>query len=336
VTPTRASLLAFLASAVMVVLLGPLVIPVLRRLKMGQTVRDDGPKTHLKKSGTPTMGGLMMIVGFTVSSVVLLGLYLRQSPVGAPGRAIPLFIALIVVLVHGTLGFLDDYLKATLKRPLGLRARHKLLAQVLAALFLSFGATTVLGLDTSVTLPFIGVAFDLGPLYHVLVIIIVVGASNAVNLTDGLDGLAAGACVASFAAMALIGLAVESPSMAILAAAVAGSCLGFLAHNHHPAKVWMGDTGALALGSSLAALAVLTKTEFLLPVLGGLYVIEAVSDIIQVTSFKLTGRRVFKMAPIHHHFELLGMREEDIVFRFWLVSLGFGVLGLLGLGGLGR
>ena len=334
-TPTRAALIAFAVSAAIVTSLGPLVIPVLRRLKMGQIVRDDGPRTHLKKSGMPTMGGLMIIAGFTVSSLALMRVLLRQSP-SIPGGAVPLVIALVVALMHGALGFVDDYLKVALKRPLGLRARHKLVAQVLVALFLSFGATTVLGLSTVVTLPFTGISFNLGPLYHVLVLIMVVGTSNAMNLTDGLDGLAAGASIATFAAMALTGLAVESPGMAILAASVAGSCLGFLAHNRHPARVWMGDTGSLALGSSLAALAVLTKTELLLPVLGGLYVVEAVSDIIQVTSFKLTGRRVFKMAPIHHHFELLGMREEDIVFRFWLVSVGFGVLGLLGLRGLGR
>jgi len=335
-TPIKASLAAFGLSALIVACLGPLVIPVLRRLRMGQTVRDDGPRTHLKKSGTPTMGGLMIIAGFGISSLALMGLLLRGSPTGVPGGALPLVMALAVALVHGALGFLDDYLKVALKRPLGLRARHKLMAQVLVALFLSFGATTVLGLSTAVTLPFIGISFDLGPLYHVLVLIMVVATSNAMNLTDGLDGLAAGASIATFAAMALVGLAVESPGMAILAASVAGSCLGFLVHNHHPARVWMGDTGSLALGSLLAALAVLTKTELLLPVLGGLYVVEALSDIIQVTSFKLTGRRVFKMAPIHHHFELGGMREEDVVFRFWLVSVGFGVLGLLGLRGLGR
>jgi phospho-N-acetylmuramoyl-pentapeptide-transferase len=329
------SLLAALASFLIVVLLGPVVIPLLRRLRMGQTVRDDGPRTHLKKAGTPTMGGLMIITGFVVASLAFSRGLFSPSP---PGRqaAIAIATAIIVAVVHGFLGFVDDFLKVARKRPLGLRARYKLLAQVLVAVFLSYVATRVLDLGTTVTLPFWGIAADLGAAYHVLVVIIIIGTSNAMNLTDGLDGLAAGASVASFAAFALVSLATSSPTLAVFSAAVAGACLGFLVHNHHPARVWMGDTGSLALGAALASVAVLTKTELLLPIIGGLYVVEALSDVIQVVSFKLTGRRVFKMAPIHHHFELLGMRETDIVFRFWLVSCAFGVLGLYGLKGLGR
>ncbi len=327
--------LGFTAAAAIVVLLGPVVIPVLTRLRLRQTVRSDGPTTHLKKSGTPTMGGLMMIASFTTVSVATsYGLF--SWPAVGSEAAIMLWTALIIVLGHGVIGFMDDYIKVALKRPLGLRARHKILAQALLGLLLAFVAVYVLDLGTCLTMPFLGVAVDLGHLYYPFVVFLVMGYANAVNLTDGLDGLAAGSCVASFAALALVGVAVAAPTMAVFAGAVAGACLGFLAHNRHPARVWMGDTGSLALGAALASIAVLTKTELVLVLIGGLYAIEALSVVIQVVSFQTTGRRVFKMAPLHHHYELRGMKEQDVVFFFWIVSLVCGVIGLLGLYGLGR
>ncbi len=225
------------------------------------------------------------------------------------GRNPEVWLALLVTLGHGVLGFLDDFIKVVLKRNLGLNARQKLLGQIVMAVALAFTATTYFGRGTDLWIPLIGVNLDFGPLYYVLIFLVLIGTTNAVNLTDGLDGLAAGTTVIAAAAYAVIALSFGQQPLAVFCVSLAGACLGFLRYNAYPAKVFMGDTGSLALGGALAAVAVLTKTELLLVIVGGVYVIETLSVIIQVLSFKSTGKRVFKMSPIHHHFELSGWSE---------------------------
>lgn len=296
---------------------GPVLLPLLRRWRWGQSVRGEGPASHLQKSGTPTMGGLLFIAG-TVLGALLAG----------PRNAF-LADALLLFLGYAAIGFLDDYVKVVLRRPLGLKARYKLLGQVTLALWLAWEVAD--GLGTRVVVPFLGASIDLGLWYLPFAVTAILGGANAANLTDGLDGLLAGATVAASAVYTLIALAAGRPELAAFAAALAGGCLGFLRYNRHPAKVFMGDTGSLAIGGGLAALAMLTKTELLLPLVGGLFVLEALSVIVQVASFRLLGRRVLRMSPLHHHFELGGWTETQVVRRFWLLSAGCAVLGWLGM-----
>lgn len=297
--------------------LGPLLIPVLRRLKFGQSIREEGPQRHLAKAGTPTMGGVLILVALTVPALIF------------AGKSAEVWLALFVTLGHGLIGFLDDYIKVVLKRNLGLKAREKILGQIIMAVALAYIATTYFGRGTDLWIPFLGANIDFGPLYYILIFLVLIGTTNAVNLTDGLDGLAAGTTTIAAAAYAVIALAFGKEPLAAFCLALAGAALGFLRYNAHPAKVFMGDTGSLALGGALAAVAVLTKTELLLVIVGGVFVIEALSVIIQVISFKSTGKRVFRMSPIHHHFELGGWPETKVVAVFWLAGAVFAALGLI-------
>lgn len=299
-----------------VVVLGPISIPLLRRLKFGQVVREDGPAAHKAKTGTPTMGGLMMLAG--ISAAVLAGY--SSSPV--------VWLMWAVTLACGTLGFIDDYIKVVLKRNLGLRAKEKLLGQVVIAMTFSWIVTRFIGRGTEIWIPFLNLHYELGYLFHVLVFFVIVGTTNAVNLTDGLDGLAAGATVVATGFYSIVSLLQGQPDVAGFFSIVAGASLGFLVFNRHPAKIFMGDTGSLALGGGLAAGAVLTGTELLLPVIGAVFVAEALSVILQVISFKTTGRRIFRMSPLHHHFELGGWSEIRVVRFFWVIGLTAGALGL--------
>ncbi|MDR7865855.1 MAG: phospho-N-acetylmuramoyl-pentapeptide-transferase [Sporomusaceae bacterium] len=297
--------------------LGPVVIPALRRLKFGQSIREEGPQRHLAKAGTPTMGGILILVALTVPAIIF------------AGKSAEVWLALFVTLGHGLIGFLDDYIKVVLKRNLGLKAREKILGQIIMAVALAYIATTYFGRGTDLWIPFLGANVDFGPLYYILIFLVLIGTTNAVNLTDGLDGLAAGTTTIAAAAYAVIALAFGKEPLAVFCLALAGAALGFLRYNAHPAKVFMGDTGSLALGGALAAVAVLTKTELLLVIVGGVFVIEALSVIIQVISFKSTGKRVFRMSPIHHHFELGGWSETKVVAVFWLAGAVFAALGLI-------
>lgn len=321
-------------SAAIVLILGPFVIPYLRRLKFGQSIRSDGPRGHLKKAGTPTMGGAMFMLSSALTSLGL------SAASWWTGWRIPpdadLILALVMTTGYGLIGLADDYVKVALKRSLGLRAREKLLAQVLLALVLALVATRYLNLGTWIRVPYLGWIFDLGLAYPAFVVLVALAAANATNITDGLDGLLAGSAAMAYFAYTLVALAAARYELAVFAMAMVGGCLGFLAYNAHPARVFMGDAGSMALGGGLAALAVLTKTELLLPVIGGLFVLETLSVIIQVTSFQLTGRRVFRMSPLHHHFELLGWPEARVIKTFWAWAAVFSILGILGLGGLGR
>ena len=302
-------------AAVLVLAAGPFVIPELHKLKFGQSIREEGPKSHQAKSGTPTMGGIMIIAAITLAT-------LAAAPLTAG-----VWLALFVMLGHFALGFLDDYIKVVKKRNLGLKARQKLLGQIVIAGVVIFFAQHELGIATTVWLPLVHAELDIGLFYYPLVLFVLVGTSNAVNLTDGLDGLAAGTVTVAALAYMAVALAFSATGLAVFAAAIAGASCAFLRFNHHPARVFMGDTGSLALGGAVAALGILTHTEILLAVIGIIFVAEALSVIIQVISFKTTGKRVFLMSPIHHHFELKGWQETRVVYTFWLVGAVFAALG---------
>lgn len=319
--------LAFIITLV----LGPFLIPVLRILKFGQTVRDDGPKRHLKKAGTPTMGGLIFLVGIIVSA-----LFSAEQP-----TSLEMVTLVGITLGYGVIGFIDDFIKVVMHRSLGLRAYQKLIGQFGLAFILLWVSVKWLGRGTDVAIPFTGIHWELGWFYYVLISLVIVVMTNAVNLTDGLDGLAAGSTLlagASYVVIALLaaihggGVAVlaHETDMAVFAAALAGGCLGFLRFNTYPARVFMGDTGSLALGGALVSLAVLTKSELVLILIGGLFAAEALSVIIQVFSFQTTGKRVFRMSPLHHHFELVGWSEWKVVLVFWFVALVCAMLGIIG------
>lgn len=310
---------ALAASFVATALVGVAAVPLLAHLRLGQTVRTDGPASHLAKTGTPTMGGLIFVPIIVIVTLLLAG----TSPY--------VWLTLAMMVGFGLLGLADDFLKVALRRPLGLRARYKLLVQVALAVLLGWGASSLLGLGTAVTIPFTRVSVDLGAFYIPFIIVLVLGSTNGVNLTDGVDGLAAGMMLATASAYGLVAWAAGVASMGIFAFALAGGCLGFLVHNYHPARVWMGDTGSLALGGALAALAVLTRTELWLVVIGGLYAAETLSVIIQVAYFRLTRKRFFRMAPLHHHFEVSGWSETKVTTVFWLVNLVLAAAGLWGL-----
>lgn len=299
-------------SFVLALLVGLWLIPVLRRLKAGQTVRSEGPQTHLFKSGTPTMGGLIFAVPVVALSLLLL-------PGDDPGRTAA-WVVLAVAAASGLIGLVDDYIKVVLKRPLGLRAREKLFWQCFIGLGLAFVSAHVLGLGTWVQVPFSQWRLELGAVYYPFVLVIVMATGNALNFTDGVDGLLSSTAALTFAFYGVVALARSSPHLAGVAWAIAGACVGFLFFNRHPARVFMGDVGSFFLGGGLAALAVLTRTELLLPVAGGLYAVEVISVILQVASFHLLGRRILRMAPLHHHFELSGWPETAVVQRFWIAT----------------
>ena len=322
---------------------GP-AITVLRKRNLGQQVRSNGPQAHLSKSGTPTMGGIVIIIASLTGYV--LGRVLTGDPVTASG-----VLVLFLMTGLGLVGFIDDFIKLFMRRSLGLRSGAKLAGQVVAGavfavLVLRFPDSYDLT-PASVRLSFLtDFGVSIGPvLFVVWVIVMVTGTSNAVNFTDGLDGLASGPVIMVLAAYVIIGgwqyrsdcIRVLAPGCydvrdpldaAVVAAAVAGACFGFLWWNAPPAKIFMGDTGSLALGGALAGLAIVTRTELLLVLLGGLFVIITLSVVIQVGSYKLTRRRVFRMAPLQHHFELAGWAEATIVVRFWLIAGMFVGLGL--------
>ena len=301
-------ILGFVVSLVVGLALGPIVIKKLKEVHARQEEREEGPESHKYKAGTPTMGGILILVALTVSCLVF------------NGADISKLLALFLTLGNGCIGFLDDSVKALKKRNLGLTAKQKLAAQAAVSVIFCFVLKGVLDFPTTLWIPLTAITVDLGPFYYILVFFMIVGATNAVNLTDGLDGLAAGSCAITSVAYVVIAVALGYGNIAVFGAALAGACLGFLFYNQHPAKLFMGDTGSLALGGGLAAMAVLTKTEILLIPAGALYVMEALSVILQVISFKTRGVRIFKMSPIHHHFELSGWSEVKVVTVFWVFS----------------
>lgn len=317
-------LLAFVATFIITVVLGKIGIPMLRSLHAQQSIREEGPESHQAKAGTPTMGGAFMMVALVIGVALF-----------APWN-VGTGMLLFLTLGHSLLGFFDDFVKAVKKRNLGLTAKQKLLGQFVLAAIFCYCITEIMVVPTTLWIPVVDLQLQLGWGYYVLAFLIIVGATNAVNLTDGLDGLASGTSAVAAIAFSVIGLmaasmtnSIGAESVAYFGAIVAAVCLGFLVYNVNPAKVFMGDTGSLALGGAFAAMAILTKTELLLVVIGGIFVMEALSVIIQVISFKTRGVRVFKMSPIHHHFELSGWAEQTVVNRFWFGGAVLAVIGVV-------
>lgn len=320
---------AALAAAVTGILM-PAFIRLMRHEGVGQQIRADGPQQHLVKQGTPTMGGVVMLVGVLLTCLI----QARWN--------LPLVLAVVVTLATGSLGLLDDIESVAHKRSLGLTPAQKMAGLLVISVAFCLVAVNACGIEPAVRFPG-GLSIDLGVLstkltvagtpvtipwiYLLFVFILMAGLSNAVNLTDGLDGLSSGCTLVVMVGMSMVAFRYNEISLAVFAAALAGSCVGFLWHNCYPASIFMGDTGSLALGAAFAALAVLTKTEVTSLIMGGLFVCEALSVMLQVMSFKLTGRRIFLMAPIHHHFEKLGWSETKVVIRFWIVSAAFVALG---------
>jgi phospho-N-acetylmuramoyl-pentapeptide-transferase len=305
-------LLGFGIALVLTVLLMPLFIPLLKRMKFGQSIREEGPQSHMKKTGTPTMGGLVFLIAIIVTTIlVALITDLLTSEI---------MILLLVLFGFGLIGFLDDFIKVVLKRNLGLTSLQKLVAQIVIAV-VSFFLLNSINFDTALAIPFTSLSIELSGLYVLFLIFWLVGFSNAVNLTDGLDGLVAGTASIAFAAFGILAIFQDKMGIALFTFTVAGALIGFLVFNKYPAKVFMGDTGSLALGGALAVVSILLKQEFLLLIIGLVFVLETLSVILQVGSFKLRKKRIFKMSPIHHHFELSGWSEWKVVTVFWLVGL---------------
>lgn len=301
-----------------VLILGVLLIPTLTKFKFGQTVREEGPQSHLKKNGTPTMGGIFLIIAIVITGLIF------------GDKTTDMFIGILSIAGFGIIGFIDDFIIIKKKRSLGLSAKQKIIMQVLLALMITLYQYNV-SLDSSLLqIPFTSISINIGWLYIPLMTIAIVGTVNAVNLTDGLDGLASGVTIfVSIFFLLFANLILENREVTVLSAATIGACIGFLRFNTYPANIFMGDTGSMALGGAVAAFAVLTNSVLLIPIVGGVYFMEAISVILQVTYFKLTKKRIFKMAPLHHHFEQCGHTETHVVAMFWLVSLLLCCLGIL-------
>lgn len=307
-------------SFLITLLLGPIVIPLLKRLKIGQSIREEGPKSHLSKSGTPTMGGLIILLSLVIT-VYSSGMITEDT-----------YVLIFATLGFGLIGLIDDYIIVVKKRNLGLSARQKMAGQVILAIALAIYQSNTSEMGTKVILPFIQNQYlDLGILYIPFIVFVVVGTVNSVNLTDGLDGLASGITLIVMSFFSMIALKWGFGSISLYATALAGACLGFLMHNSYPAKVFMGDTGSLALGGAVATIAILLNLPLILPIVGGIYFIETLSVIIQVLSFKLTGKRVFLMSPLHHHFEHKGWKETKIVSVFWFATVILCLIGMYSL-----
>ena len=329
--PTYQVFLAIGASALIVAAIMPFWIRLLKVEGIGQQVRADGPKRHLVKQGTPTMGGVIILVGIVLTCVLL------ARP------TLELVLAVAAALATGALGLFDDATKVLKGRSLGLTPHGKMIGLTLIVFAFFFVAVNFCGVLPAITFPG-GFQIGLGALttvfevagrqvqipwlYFIFIFLLFAGMSNAVNLTDGLDGLAGGTVMTAMLVMAAFCFLRGDVNLAVFCAACAGGCIGFLWFNSYPASIFMGDTGSLALGAAFAAVSILSKTEVVSLVVGGLFIIEALSVIIQVVSFHFTGHRVFLMAPIHHHFEKLGWAETKVVIRFWIVSAAFGALGL--------
>ncbi len=303
-------LIAGMAAMLICIFLGPKFIEYLRLREFGQQIREEGPEEHHEKAGTPTMGGLLIFTAISVPYLVLSDRDTQSLAVYG------------VAIGCAAIGFIDDYLKITRRRSLGLSARYKLLLQFGLALGLWYVARHTVGLDSSLELRISHASLNIpDAVYPLVIFLVIAGSSNAVNLTDGLDGLAAGCCaIVLLAYTAITFITTGQHSLSLLSACLVGGCIGFLWFNSFPASIFMGDTGSLGLGGAIGALAVMTQTEILLIITGGIFVIEALSVALQVAAFKMFRRRVLLMAPVHHHFELLAWSETKIMLRFWIIA----------------
>lgn len=333
---TFRSVVAFVVSATVSIFFGQFFIRYIRSKQFGQVIREEGPESHLQKAGTPTMGGIL-IIGSMFVSLLIAGNFTSLPFVVVSGVTFSFFI----------LGWLDDYLKVIKKNSDGVSAKGKMLWQIITSVLAGYILISQGEIDTKLYLPFIkGPIADFGYSYIAFITLVIVGSSNAVNLTDGLDGLAIGPIITSALSLAIVAYATGHIEIAnylfiphfagvgevsVFAASIIGAGVGFLWYNSYPAQIFMGDAGSLSLGGSLGAIAVVTKSEFLFALIGGLFVVEALSVILQVGSFKLRGKRIFRMAPIHHHFELKGWAEPKVIVRFWIFSLILAIMGVASL-----
>jgi phospho-N-acetylmuramoyl-pentapeptide-transferase len=308
-------LIAGLFSMVLAVVAGPRFISWVKARNIGQTIREEGPEHHNVKQGTPTMGGLLILAAAAVPYLIL------------GKKTVPGMIVFLLTFGSGAIGMLDDLAKVRQRRSLGLSARSKMALQAALVLVVGWFAIRFAGVETSIQIPMLDERLGLGTLYLLVIFLLISGFANAVNLTDGLDGLAAGTVATCLLCYTGITFLRHETDLAILSASLMGACIGFLWYNSFPASVFMGDTGSLALGAALAGLAVVTRTELLLVIIGGIFVIEALSVIVQVLSFRLFHKRVFLMAPIHHHFELKNWSETKIIVRFWIIAAIFSAAG---------
>lgn len=302
-------ILPSLISFMVVAALGPIMIPILRKFKFGQTVREEGPQSHMAKNGTPTMGGILIILGIIVAM-------LFRSKINSQ-----VLVALLSVVGFGMVGFIDDFIIIKKKRNLGLTPKQKIIMQVVLSFIIATYQYNMSPLASNLVIPFTSISIDVGIFYIPLMMFVIIGIVNAVNLTDGLDGLASGVTVVVATFFMVLASQLGNTEIATLASATIGACVGFLIFNSHPAQIFMGDTGSMALGGAVAAFAVLTNNILIVPIVGGIYFAEALSVILQVVVFKKTGKRIFKMAPLHHHYEQCGWAETKVVFVFWIVSM---------------
>ena len=312
-------LMPFVSSFALTIMVMPMFIGYFRMKQIGQVTRDEGPKWHEVKTGTPTMGGVVFIIA-TLITAVWVGIW-------QGALTLSLGLILFILALYGVLGFLDDFIKVFKKRNLGLTSKQKLIGQIIGGIIF-FIVFKYEGLATKIAFPFIG-SIDIGWLYGIFVIFWLVGFSNAVNLTDGLDGLVAGTASIAYGTYAVIAWHQQQTDILIFCVTIVGGLVGFFFFNKKPAKIFMGDVGSLALGGGLAAVSILLHQEWSLLLIGLIFVIETASVMIQVTSFKLTGKRVFKMSPIHHHFEMSGWSEWRVVLTFWSVGLLAAIVALL-------
>ena len=312
-------IICIISAFVLALVAGPVFIPVLTRMKFGQIVRDDGPQSHLKKTGTPAMGGIIIAVPAVIVSLAF-------------SKDKDMLLVLITTMLFGIIGFIDDFLKIKNRRSLGLKAYQKIILQLLVSVFMAVVASGISQVGTEVLVPFTGKFADMGILYIPFTVLVLISTVNCVNLTDGLDGLAGGTTVVVLGFFSVIALASKNTGLLVFSGAMIGALLGFLRFNSHPAQVFMGDTGSLALGGAIASLAVITRLPLFILIIGAIYVLEGLSVIIQVAYFKMTGgKRFFKMAPLHHHFELSGWAESKIVAVFIISSIILSLIGILGL-----
>jgi len=319
----KVQVMYLIGSFLVTLCLGVVILPILKMFNVNQHIRDDGPESHLKKEGTPSMGGLIFLGGITfVSLFAIMGMSTDRET---------LFGLLITTLLFGFVGFIDDYIKASKKRSLGLKAWQKMIMLlVVSGLFTAY-LLFILKAGTDTYIPVYKQFFDLGYYFFVpFAILVLISTTNVVNITDGLDGLATGITVIIMTFFTVLAIAFGNNSVMLFTAIVTGACLAFLVYNLNPAKVFMGDTGSLALGGAIGAVSLVLQVPILLILVAGVCVIEALSDIIQVVYFKVThGKRIFKMAPLHHHLELCGWSEKKVVWTFWILSIIFGVIAFI-------
>lgn len=324
--------IAMLSAFVMTIICGKIFIPMLRKLKFGQQVRDDGPQAHLKKSGTPTMGGIIFIIPIAILAFVF-----------SKGSVDFTLVSVIITIGYALIGFIDDYIKVVKKRSLGLKAYQKIIGQLGLAIIFAIFAYNNNFIGSSVYIPFTNRSVDLGIWYIPLIVVALIAIVNSTNLTDGIDGLlssVSSVCVSGIAAILFLLIftgfyedtayvLTNAKNIFTFCGIVIGGCMGFLMFNSNPAKVFMGDCGSMGLGGAIGVVCILMKMPFLLIIIGGIYLLESLSDIIQVASYKTRKKRVFKMAPIHHHFELCGMSETQVVTMFTVVECLFALLALI-------